>query len=117
VKIREIETLLDSDILCGRDKMDMEIECACGSDMMSEVLAFTKHAAALLTGLANIHVIKTAEILDIGCVIFVRGKTPAEEIIKMAQDRGMVLMSTDLPMFTACGILYSNGIAGGMRGE
>ena len=117
MKIRKIGELLDSNVLCGKDKLDADIRCACGSDMMSEVLAFTKHDAVLLTGLANNHVIKTAEILDIECVIFVRGKTPPADVVRMAKDRGMVLMSTELPMFTACGILYSNGIAGGMRGE
>jgi predicted transcriptional regulator len=117
LKIREIGRLLDSVVLCGKDKLDTEIHCACGSDMMSEVLAFTKHDAVLLTGLTNNHVIKTAEILDIQCVIFVRGKIPPAEIIQMAKDMGMVLLSTELPMFTACGVLYTNGIAGGMRGE
>ncbi len=117
MKLCEIGKLLDSNILCGEDKLDAEIHCACGSDMMSEVLAFTKHDAVLLTGLTNNHVLKTAEILDIQCVVFVRGKSPSADIVGMAQDKGIVLMSTDLPMFTACGILYANGIAGGMRGK
>ncbi len=116
MKIRKIGELLGSNVLCGKQKLDAEIHCACGSDMMSEVLAFTKQDAVLLTGLTNIHVLKTAEILDIECVIFVRGKKPSDEIVRTAEDMGMVLLSTDLPMFTACGILYSNGIAGGMRG-
>lgn len=116
MKIRKIGELLGSNVLCGQKKLDAEIHCACGSDMMSEVLAFTKQDAVLLTGLTNIHVLKTAEILDIECVIFVRGKKPSDEIIRMAEEMGMVLLTTDLPMFTACGILYSNGIAGGMRG-
>jgi hypothetical protein len=35
----------------------------------------------------------------------------------MAEERGIALMTTKLPMFTACGILYTNGIQGGMRDE
>jgi hypothetical protein len=85
--------------------------------MMSDVLAFTKHDAILLTGLVNNHVIRTAEMLDIQYIMFVRGKIPAEDVIEMARDMDMTLMTTDLPMFTACGILYNNGIKGGMRGE
>ncbi len=85
--------------------------------MMSDVLAFTKHDAILLTGLINNHVIRTAEMLDVQYIMFVRGKVPPEDVVEMAQELGMVLMTTDLPMFTACGILYSNGIKGGMRGE
>ncbi len=117
MKIREIGELLDAQVLCGEDKLDREINCACGSDMMSEVLAFTKHEAALLTGLANNHVLRTCEILDIQCIVFVRGKTPAPEIVQMAKEQDCVLLATDKPMFTSCGILYSHGIKGGMREE
>jgi predicted transcriptional regulator len=117
LKISEIGNLLEAQVLCGEDKLDREIHCACGSDMMSEVLAFTKHEAALLTGLTNNHVLRTCEMLDIQCIVFVRGKTPAPEIINMAIRQGCVLLSTDKPMFTSCGILYSQGIKGGMREE
>ena len=117
MKIRDIGELLGAQVLCGQNKLDFEIHCGCGSDMMSEVLAFTKHDSALLTGLTNNHVLRTAEILDIQCIIFVRGKMPTADIVQMAGDMDIVLLATDLPMFTACGILYSSGITGGMRGE
>lgn len=117
MKVRDIGGLLSAQVLCGQDKLDLEVQCGCGSDMMSEVLAFTKHDAVLLTGLTNNHVLRTAEILDIQCIIFVRGKTPTADIVEMAEEMNIALLSTDLPMFTACGILYSNGITGGMRGE
>ncbi len=117
MKICEIGKLLGAQVLCGQNKLDTEVHCGCGSDMMSEVLAFTKHDAVLLTGLINNHVLRTAEILDIPCIIFVRGKMPAVDIIEMAKDMDIVLLSTELPMFTACGILFSNGIIGGMRGK
>lgn len=117
MKRSEIIALLNARPICGEEKPDEEISCGCGSDMMSDVLAFTKHDAILLTGLVNNHVLRTAEMLDIQNIMFVRGKVPSEEIIEMAKEMDMVLMTTDLPMFTACGILYSNGIQGGMRGE
>jgi hypothetical protein len=109
--------LLDARMICGAEQPDHDILCACGSDMMSDVLAFTKHDAILLTGLVNNHVLRTAEMLDIQHIMFVRGKAPADDIIDMANDMGLVLMTTELPMFTACGILYAHGIKGGMRGE
>lgn len=115
MKLKEIAGLLGAKIVCGENRMDMDIQCACGSDMMSEVLAFTKHKAILLTGLNNIHVIRTAEMLDIQCVVFIRGKMPLDEVVELAQEAEIVLLSTDKPMFTACGILYENGIKGGMR--
>ena len=115
MKRDELIKLVNARIICGQDQPDMEIMCACGSDMMSDVLAFTKHDAILLTGLVNNHVLRTAEMLDIQNILFVRGKTPSEDIIKMAEEMDMVLMTTEYPMFTTCGILYQNGLKGGMR--
>lgn len=117
LKLKEIAALLDARTLCGKDKEELEILCACGSDMMSEVLAFTKYNAVLLTGLLNNHVLRTAEMLDIQCIIFVRGKVPGTDLIEMAEEMDIALLTTEKPMFTACGILYQNGIKGGMRGK
>lgn len=117
MKVSEIVKLLDAEFLCGEDKKDVEILCACGADMMSDVLAYTKHDAILMTGLVNNHVIRTAEMMDIPCILFVRGKRPANDVIEMAEERDMVLIATDKPMFTTCGILYQTGIKGGMREE
>lgn len=117
MKRQELVELLDAEIVCGEELPDHGIVCACGSDMMSDVLAFTKSDAVLLTGLVNNHVLRTAEMIDIQTILFVRGKRPTQEMITMAEGMGITLLSTDLPMFTACGILYSNGVRGGMRGE
>lgn len=115
LKRTELAKLVDAQLLCGEDAPDFEIQSACGSDMMSDVLAFTKHDAILLTGLVNNHVLRTAEMLDIQAILYVRGKVPAPDIIEMAEEMGLVLMATDHPMFTTCGILYAAGLKGGMR--
>lgn len=115
MKLSKIAELLDAKVLCVDDKLDSEIECACGSDMMSEVLAFTKYHAVLLTGLVNNQVLRTADMLDITSIIYVRGKIPDDSVIDMAKEMDITLMSTELPMFSACGILYVNGLKPGMR--
>ena len=86
---------------------------ACGSDMMSDVLAFVKDQSVLITGLCNPQVIRTAEMMDIICICFVRGKQPDEAMIALAREKGIVLLTTTLRMFTACGMLYESGLRGG----
>lgn len=113
MKIREVVDLLDAEILCGEDRLDTDIHTACGSDMMSDVLAFSKDHSILLTGLCNPQVIRTAEMLDIVCLIFVRGKKPDEAMLEMAKERGLVVLSTGHRMFSACGMLYAAGLHGG----
>ena len=113
MKISKIASLLKAEISAGEDKLDTDVYSACGSDMMSDVLAFVKEQAVLLTGLVNNQVIRTCHMMDIRCVIFVRGKTPSEDIINLAAENGMVIMSTKMRMYSACGILYKNGLRGG----
>ncbi len=102
--------LLQAEIICGEERKNEEIISACGADMMSDVLAFVKDHSLLLTGLVNTQVVRTAEMMDMRCIAFVRGKDPSEEIVELAKDSGIVLMKTNYRMYTACGILYAAGL-------
>ena len=113
MKIREIAKLLNADVLCGEELLDGEVHSACGCDMMSDVLAFVKEQAVLLTGLCNPQVVRTAEMMDMRCIVFVRGKVPSADIIALAQDSGIVVLTSNERMYVACGMLYSNGLSGG----
>jgi len=110
VKIREIVELLDAEVLTCPDLLEKDVHSACGSDMMSDVLAYVKDQAVLLTGLVNTQVIRTAEMMDMICVVFVRNKRPTDEMIELANDMGIVLLSANRRMYEACGKLYSCGL-------
>ena len=111
--VRDARDILGARVLAGEELLDEEVRSACGSDMMSDVLAFSKDHSILLTGLCNPQVIRTAEMLDIVCVIFVRGKKPDDSIIQMAKERGLVVLATGHRMFSSCGMLYAAGLGGG----
>ncbi len=111
--IREVGGALFAQVLCCEELLDEDLHSACGSDLMSDVLAFVKDRAVLLTGMTNAHVVRTAEMLDIICVVFVRGKVPDDSILEMAVERGIAILSTDMTLFTACGVLYERGLRGG----
>lgn len=111
--LEDVRRILGARVLVGEEHLDQTVGTACGSDMMSDVLAFSKDHAVLLTGLCNLQVIRTAEMLDIICVIFVRGKKPDEKMLELAKQTGLVLMETGHRMFSACGMLYEAGFRGG----
>ena len=113
MKVSEIMKVLDAELVYGEEFLDREVHSACGSDMMSDVLAFMKDQAVLLTGLCNPQVIRTAMMMDMRCIVFVRGKTPSPEILELADDCGIVVLSSAERMYTACGKLYSAGLKGG----
>ena len=115
MKIREIAALLGAEVLCCAERLDEQVHAACGSDMMSDVLAYVKDQAVLLTGLMNQQAIRTAAMMDMVCVVFVRDKRPGEDILEVARQNGIAVMTTTHRMFTACGLLYTAGLNGGLR--
>lgn len=112
MKISTIKELLSAEVVTCEDGLERHVYSACGSDMMSDVLAYVKDQAVLLTGLVNSQVIRTAEMMDMNCIVFVRSKMPTAEMIKLAKESDIVLLATSKRMYEACGILYSNGLVG-----
>ena len=112
MKMSTIRDLLGAEVLCGEENLDHEVFSACGSDMMSDVLAYVKDQAVLLTGLVNPQVIRTAEMMDMRCIVFVRSKRPSEAMVEMAEEDGIVMMASTMRMYDACGTLYVNGLIG-----
>ena len=112
MKISTIKELLEAEVICCEDGIDCHVYSACGSDMMSDVLAYVKDQAVLLTGLVNSQVIRTAEMMDMKCIVFVRSKMPTAEMVELAKESNLVLLATPKRMYEACGILYSNGLVG-----
>lgn len=110
--LSDIVNLINAEVHTCSDRMDITIKSACGADLMSDVMAFSKENAMLLTGLINPQVVRTAEMMDIQVIVFVRGKKPNPGMCELAMEKGIVLLSTEYPMFSACGILYQAGITG-----
>ena len=116
MKIITVKDLLGAEVLCGGENLETEIHTACGSDMMSDVLAYVKDQAVLLTGLVNAQVIRTAEMMDMKCIVFVRSKRPSQDMVDLAEESGLAVLTSPKRMYDACGILYSNGLRGETNG-
>ena len=110
--LRQVRDILSATVLSGEGSLELEVHSACGSDFMSDVLAYVKDQAVLLTGLVNPQVVRTADMMDMKCIVFVRGKRPDEIMLELAQERNMVVMASQLPMYPACGKLYLAGLRG-----
>lgn len=104
-------TLLKGEILYGDELVNREFTEAYGADLLSDVLAYAKSKTILLTGLVNNQIVRTAEMLDLGAIIVVRGKKVEEQTIQLARECNIPLIRTEKTMFESCGILYKNGIS------
>lgn len=110
MRLSEIQKLLDATVYTWEDGEDRDLTMVFACDMMSDILACDDEIELMVTGLVNQQVVRTADMLDIGVILFVRGKTPAEDVISMARQRGMVVLGTRYRMFTTCGLLYQAGL-------
>ncbi len=122
MQLAEIRDLLACELYAGVHRLDeIRIDFGCASDLMSDVLAFSRSGAVLLTGLVTLQTIQTAFIAEISAVILVRGKRPGEDMIAMANDKRIPLLASPFSMYEACGLLYAKGLASTMecaaRGE
>ena len=107
--LSEVKDILHATVLTGEDALQNDIDGAFASDLMSDVLAFVTDNAMLITGLINPHVMRTAEMLDIPCIVFTRGKQPSEEMLEMAGDIGITVLSTNMAQFDAAVALAKAG--------
>lgn len=112
MNLQAMQTLLQAELLTKTLDISREIGSVCGADLMSDVLTYTKANTLLLTGLTSIQVVRTAEMLDLVGIVFVRGKRPTQEVIHLAEQNDLPLFCTAYPLYEAAGILYSAGLKG-----
>jgi len=110
--LAEMKDILGAEIVVGADCMDIEIRDAFAADLLSDVLAFAKEGTILITGITNPQVVRTAEMLELVGIVFVRGKKPDAETLKLAQIKKVPILSTRYIMFETCGRLFKNGLGG-----
>lgn len=112
MNIKEIADILSAEILTDFSNEETDIKYGFASDLMSDVLAYANSDSLLVTGLNNSQVIRTAEMMDMGTVLFVRGKKPCKEILELAEENSITVLSTNYTMFKTCGLLATYGMKG-----
>lgn len=112
MKLSDVRDLLKAEFLYGEHKLDIEVETAAASDLMSDLLIGPTANALLLSGLNNLQVVRTSIISGVSAVVFVRGKRPDQMMIAQAREHDLPLLSTHFTLFTACGRLYGKGVRG-----
>ena len=110
--LKDVVKLLNAEVLVCKDGLDVEVKTAFAADLLSDVLAYAKEGALLVTGITNPQIVRTAEMLELIGILVVRGKNPDAETLKLAQTKGIPLMVTKYIMFESCGRLYQNGVVG-----
>jgi len=109
--IKKICDILDAKVVCGGQFVDREIKYGFASDLMSDVLTLDTEDLLLITGLTNMQTLRTAEMADVSCILFVRNKKVTGEMKEIAKENETVLLECRYSMFRTVGILYEAGLA------
>lgn len=110
MKISQIINEISARAATGLPAEDIELDKAFSSDLMSDVLTLEEDNVLLITGLANVQLIRTAEMADIDVVVLARGKKASPEMVELASENGLVILETPFSIYRTSGILYSNGL-------
>ncbi|MDP4282304.1 MAG: hypothetical protein Q8867_09170 [Bacteroidota bacterium] len=110
MNLKDISEAIQGDILYTSKDLMKDYSYAFASDLMSDVLTVKQSNMLLITGLINVQAIRTAEMSDIRCIIFVRNKKVSEGMIALAQETGISLIHSSFTMFKTCGLLFTAGL-------
>ncbi len=115
--VKDIVSCIEGEplLICDPDLLEKEYTSAFATDLMSDALAMIHNSTetmVLVTGLANVQSLRTAEMLDIKLLILVRGKTLPDDILEVAREKDLNIITTGLTMYSACGRLYKEGLCG-----
>lgn len=116
VTLAEVRDLLEAEV-CWAPDLTAQVSAVGAADLMSDVLAFGRPGMLLLTGLNTPQAVRTAALTDLPAVVFVRGKQPGPDVLAMAQQAGLPVLSTPLTMFEASGRLYGALFGAGRTDE
>jgi predicted transcriptional regulator len=113
--LSEVRKILDAEVITGNENLGREISHAFAADLLSDVLAIARRGAdgaLLITGNMTPQVIYTADVVDLGAILFVRGKRPTDSMVQLADQMQIPLLMTSYIMFETCGRLYQQGLKG-----
>ncbi|HKK67568.1 MAG TPA: hypothetical protein VJ946_05125 [Bacteroidales bacterium] len=110
MNVHQINRAINGIILTGTAP-DKEYSYAFASDLMSDVLTLdVDDGLILLTGLSTTQTIRTAEMSNVSCVVIARGKRVTNEMIRLAEENDIALISCTSSLYGVSGKLFENGI-------
>jgi redox-sensing transcriptional repressor len=75
-------------------------------DRVSDLLNEASNKTLLVTNLANLQMVRVAELMEVPGICFVDGVDPDEEIIELAEANQTLLMVSRMGVFETCGLIY-----------
>lgn len=116
MKLTELARKIGARVLTPGLGENAEITRIYAGDRVSDLLNEASDRTLLVTNLANLQMLRVAELMEVPGICFVDGVDPGQEIIDLATENGTLLMVSPVGVFETCGHIYqflSPGAASG----
>jgi hypothetical protein len=110
ITIADIIETLPAHMVYASDTMHgVHITNIVAGDLMSDILVTLEPNYLLVTSLATEQSVRTADVVGAAAVLLVNDKLPAPGMKALAEECGISLLATPLPMYEACIALNAIG--------
>ncbi len=110
MKLKNIVEKLELSVKCGENNLDRDVTGGYASDMLSNVIAYSKKGDVWVTIQVHSNIIAVAVLKELAAIIIVQGREPADETIQKAKEENIPILISKLSTFELAGKLYEIGV-------
>jgi redox-sensing transcriptional repressor len=107
MKLEDLAQRIGARILTPISGSGAEVTRIYAGDRVSDLLNEASSTTLLVTNLANLQMVRVAELMEVPGICFVDGVSPEPEIIDLAAENGTLLMVSPVGVFETCGLIYA----------
>ena len=97
---------LEFKCVTGVNMLDKEPKWAYVSDLLSDVMGKAQPQMIWVTSQIHKNIVAVASLIDLSAIVIVNERKPDEDMLKLAEEEGVVVLTSDKPAFETAGMLY-----------
>ena len=97
---------LEFKCVTGVNLLDKEPKWAYVSDLLSDVMGKAQPQMIWVTSQIHKNIVAVASLIDLSAIVIVNERKPDEDMLKLAEEEGVVVLTSDNPAFETAGMLY-----------
>lgn len=106
-KLSELIEDLQFDCLAGKSLLDKEVVSAYVSDLLSDVMGKAQPQMVWVTSQIHKNIVAVASLIDLSAIIIVNERPADEDMLKLAEEEDVVVLSSKKSAFETAGLLYN----------
>jgi predicted transcriptional regulator len=114
--VNDIAQKLNLTILSGNTGMEREVKGGYVSDLLSDVMGYSREGQVWITLQSHKNVMAIASLKDLAAVILVKGIKPSADTVQQSNEENIPILGTELETYDIAGLLYTHLNDEGLHG-